>query len=179
MAANERVARNAAYERPVIEDHGSLEALTADFDLDFIGSVAKVVTMAIVSGPPGGGGGGGDSQPPGVSVTDFNPPADTGTPLTPDTVQGGGDTLPPGGVLGGEESVGGGGAGTLIDEPTSSGRETAGALGASPGGGVREEVAGGSGLPFTGYAAHAAAALGAAMTTSGVVLRSMLRRRDR
>lgn len=178
MAASKRAEAKAAYEPPVIEDHGSLEALTADFDLDFIGSVAKVVTMAVVSGPPGGGGGGGgggDAQPPGVSVTDFNPPADAGTPPTPDTVPGGGDAPPPGGVLGEEESVGGGGAGTLIDEPTSSGGETAGA----PGAGVREEVAGGSGLPFTGYAAHAAAALGAAMTTSGVVLRSMLRRRDR
>src|SRR3712207_7788154 len=38
------------YSAPRIRDYGSLTALTADFDATFIGSVAKVITMAAVSG---------------------------------------------------------------------------------------------------------------------------------
>ena len=40
-----------AYTRPRVRDYGSLVDLTADFDLTFAGSVAKVVTMAAVSSP--------------------------------------------------------------------------------------------------------------------------------
>jgi hypothetical protein len=49
----------ALYNPPQVTDHGSLVALTADFDADFIGSIAKLVTMAQVSAPLGGGGGDG------------------------------------------------------------------------------------------------------------------------
>lgn len=48
----------ALYNPPQVTDHGSLVALTADFDADFIGSIAKLVTMAQVSPPIGGGQGG-------------------------------------------------------------------------------------------------------------------------
>ena len=51
------------YETPEIRDYGTLMDLVAGFDATFIGSVAKVVTMAAVSpvmfgggfDPPGGG----------------------------------------------------------------------------------------------------------------------------
>ena len=52
-----RSAGDMAYTPPRIKDHGSLIDLTADFDVNFVGSVAKVLTIAAASAPmPGGGG---------------------------------------------------------------------------------------------------------------------------
>jgi hypothetical protein len=176
MAQTTEKPAAAGYTRPTIVDHGSLEALTADFDLHFVGSVAKLVTIAAAS-PPIGGGGGGDPTPQGEIA--MQPPPEGGPPPLPDggpPPSGGGpgpDDLTPGGATLGETEQGGGG-----DILRGSGGEPAGGQGGAPGGGgVRQEVAGAGGLPFTGYAAWAAAALGAAMTTSGVVLRGLVRRR--
>ena len=47
----------AAYRRPAVSDDGSLAALTADFDINFVGSVAKTLILAQISSPivpPGG-----------------------------------------------------------------------------------------------------------------------------
>ena len=171
-----QAARKAVYTRPEVVDYGSLQSLTADFDVAFVGSVTKLVTMAVASMP--GGGGGGDPSPAGASGVE--PPPDMGTtaPGTPPDVVTPADGAPDGpsaGELGETESRRGAGDGNVRpagDDPSSSG----GAPGAGTGG-VREEVAGGAGLPFTGYAAWAAAGIGAAMTTSGVILRDMVRRR--
>ena len=181
--AKSAVAGKAAYGRPVVEDYGSLQALTADFDLDFVGSVAKVVTLAVASMPVDGGGGEGDA-PPATTVVDSPPdvgsgpgtttPSDGG-PIQPESTPDGrtpGAGMPDGrtpdsgtphsgtphsgtshsGTLGETQSGGGDG------EPRKSGGSLAEGGGSGPGGGgLREEVAGGAGLPFTGYAGWAAA----------------------
>jgi len=63
----------SAYPAPTIEDYGSLVELTAAFDPDLVGSVAKGLSLAVVSaaflpgmessstGFSGGGSGGGDT----------------------------------------------------------------------------------------------------------------------
>jgi hypothetical protein len=156
----------------VVEDYGSLQSLTADFHLEFVGSAAKLLTLAVASMP----GGGGDSPPAGPSFVE--PPSDMGgAPGIPPDVVTPGDGIPDGptgGTLGETESAGGG----LSDGGVRpSGEDVAGGGPGGGAGGVRGEVAGGAGLPFTGYAAWAAAGIGAAMTTSGVILRDALRRR--
>lgn len=163
-------ARMVAYRRPEIQDYGSLAELTADFDLNVAGAMLKVVTMAAVSSPLTGGGGegtGGGGAPP--------PPDSGGVLPGGDGLPGGGDAPPDsGGVLPdsaegdtlGDRAVGGEGP----DRGTAQG----GDRGASSGGGG----AGGR-LPFTGYAAAAVAALGAAFTTAGVAARATLRRGPR
>jgi hypothetical protein len=166
-------APKAAYCRPVVEDYGTLQALTADFDLNFVGAVTKVVAFAVASMVAGGGVG---DRPPATTAVD-SPPDMGWTPdgTTPDAVTPGHGSppMPDSGTLGeSQSSRGGGGPGIL----PSSGEGLP--EGGSDGGGVRDEVAGGAGLPFTGYASWAAAAVGAAMTTSGVILRDMLRRRQ-
>lgn len=162
-------ARMVAYSRPEIQDYGSLAELTADFDLTVAGSVLKVVTMAAVSAPLTGGGGGGaaPAPPDGAGVL-----AGGGDGLSggPDVPTDGGGVLPDradGDTLG-DRAVGGEGTG-------------GGAPGGSDGGTSSGADGGGAGgrLPFTGYAAMAVAALGAAFTTAGVAARATLRRRPR
>lgn len=162
----------AAYTPPQIEDHGSLTELTADFDLNFVGSVAKVLTLAVASAPmPGGGGddGGVATEPtPQGEITEL--PEEGQDPLDPG--DDGGvlgeqeDNNPRSGVLNEVES----GGGIPAEGPT----DAAGPGGAGPGGASDAD----GGLPFTGYAAWVAAAAGAAMTTGGVTLRRMLKRGD-
>ena len=115
---------SAFYTPPRVTDHGSLVALTVDFDADFIGSIVKLVTLAQVSAAIGG-----DVLGIGNS--------------------GQGDSR----VLGEEQSRG---------------------LGA--GLGLGGEGGGGGKLPFTGIAAMAIAAVGAAVTSAGVAIKRKLRR---
>jgi hypothetical protein len=147
-----RAMPKAAYAPPVILDHGSLVALTADFDLNLVGSVAKAVTLAQVSGAqliPGGG------EAP--SAGDVRSDGGSGGPVA-DTTPGGGD------------------AGEVLDEGTAGGGDDAPAgSGAGAGAVLAPEQAGE--LPFTGYPAAALAALGAAVTGTGVAIRAALRRR--
>ena len=158
---------DTTYTKPRIEDHGSLAELTADFDLNFVGSVAKTLTFAVASAPMPGGGGGE------VSMT--NPPPGV------DTMPGGGG-LPdiPGTDIPDSVTPGGGGGTRGVTETASGGHFPSEGFGTGPGGGS------GSGgtlpaseagrLPFTGYVAWSYAAAGAAMTTAGITLRRMLRR---
>lgn len=158
-----------SYTPPAVTDHGSLVDLTADFDLTFVGSVAKAVSLAAVSVPVVG------PNPPGGEVPVPNGPA--GVPETvnvlgggggaPDVVNEGPSVLPDAssGGPGGGTSAPGGGAGGVMGSGGSGG-------GGSAGGG------GGGDLPFTGYYATLSAAAGAALTTAGVTLRSKLRRKS-
>jgi len=164
-------AGDTAYTPPRIEDHGSLVDLTADFDLHFVGSVAKVLTIAVVSGPVTGGG-----DPP-DGGTSMNSPPEGATPGTPDP----GTDVPesPDGSPGGEQEDGPRGAveperesgvGLPSEGPTDAPASGGGAVpGVAP-------ASDGGGLPFTGYVAWAWAATGAAMTTAGLALRQGLKR---
>lgn len=150
-------ARDACvYGKPEIEDYGTLADLTAELDL--LIPLGQVPVLSATVGPTSGGGGVG-------GVIDQGPesvPAD-----------------PPGGDAPGE---GTGGDGDVLDEgdfgeaPTGTGNgDTAGDTAAgSPSAGGGD---GAGELPFTGYPAAAAAALGALMTGAGAALRSALRRR--
>ncbi len=143
------------YGKPEIEDYGTLADLTAELDL--LIPLGQVPVLSATVGPSSGGAGVG-------GVIDQGPesvPADS-----------------PGGDTPGE---GTGGDGDVLDEsdfgeaPKGANGDTAGdTAGGSPSSG------GGAGtgeLPFTGYPAAAAAALGALMTGAGAALRSALRRR--
>jgi hypothetical protein len=166
-------AGKAAYARPVVDDYGSLQSLTADFDVEFVGSVTKLVTMAVASVP---GGGGGDSPPAGPAFVGSPSDISNSPGIPPDVVTPGDATpdAPTGETLGETESGSGGPGG---GGPRPSDDEVSGGGPGGGAGGAREEVGGGAGLPFTGYASWAAAGVGAAMTTSGVLLRDLLRRR--
>jgi hypothetical protein len=163
------------YGRPTVEDYGSLQAITADFDLDFVGSVAKVVTLAVASMPVWDGGHSTAGSAAVDTPTDMGNGPGTSFPADGGPPESGSGPLDvsESGTLSERQSGGGVGDGNLhlgdVDQR---------AGGSALGGGVREEVAGAGGLPFTGYAGWAAAAIGAAMTTSGVILRDVLRRRQ-
>jgi hypothetical protein len=172
-----RSAGDRAYTPPRIRDHGSLADLTADFDLNFVGSVAKTLTIAAASAPMPGGG-----DPP-DGGTSMNPPPGGETPggEVPGIQDPGADLPDPpdDGRTGGEREDDPGGA--VRTETESSGIPTeGGAPGEGPGG---SEGAGGTlpaseagRLPFTGYVAWSWAAAGATMTTAGIAMRRMLRR---
>lgn len=160
-----------AYREPRIADHGTLVQLTADFDAQFLGSVAKVVTMAQISAVVVGG------PESGPTEAGTPGPTEAGTPLPDDT----------GGVLG--DNVSGGddtGNGSPVDQGTSgdagdtAGDTASGGTGADGGGGggagAVVATENGGKLAFTGFPALGFAAAGAALTTAGVVLRSKLRR---
>jgi hypothetical protein len=177
-------AGTAAYTPPQIEDYGSLTELTADFDLNFVGSVAKTLTFAVASFPMPGGGGGGDDG--GVATTNPEPVGGTPGPGDPGPQPGvdpvdlpdeGSEPRDPGGDGGRRgEREDNPGRGTLGEVESGGGIPAEGPTGAGgPGGG---SDTGGGGLPFTGYAAWVAAAAGAAMTTAGYTLRQMLKRGD-
>lgn len=135
------------YSPPRIVDHGSLVDLTADFDVHFIGSVAKVVSLAAVSPVISGGIPGGDGSPKAGGALD-------GVSL------GGGESGRPSGVLGdavsGAAPAAGGVAGAAADSLGGTGK---------------------GGLPFTGYYATLTAAAGATLAAAGAALRSRLRRK--
>lgn len=156
-----------AYDPPAICDYGSLRRLTADFDVQFMGSVLKAATFAAVSAPVIGGGGGIDASNAGTpTATTPSVPIDsssvlpgqgTGTDgVSPTTdLTGIVPTADHGDVLGGSGSSGG-----------------AGTVAAGGGGG------GGDGrLPFTGLAVMVLAGVGVAFSSAGVALRTKLRRR--
>lgn len=148
-----------SYRPPDIADHGSLVDLTADFDLHFVGSVAKIVSLAAVSPAIIGGtpGGGESAQPSGA-----------------------GGVLQSVGTPGGGSGGGGGGAADVLGDGPSAGADV-GAGSPTAGGDVAGVSAGGDGggdLPFTGYYAMLTAAAGATLATAGTALRAKLRRKS-
>jgi hypothetical protein len=141
------------YRPPSIEDYGTLEELTADSSLLSplgLGGTMAAVTAPIVPGGGGGGGGGGQGTTSPVGAT--SPEVDFGGG---DVVQTGGENASPGGGGGGGGAGGPGGAGG----------------GGSGGGG------GGGELPFTGFPAVFAGAVGGVMTATGAAIRRALRSR--
>jgi hypothetical protein len=144
------------YRAPLISDYGDLLALTRQ--VDFLLPAGAVSSMAFASVP---------------ATPEGTPPTPGGAPVIPEgasvTPLAQGEGLPDGGPaaetdaggVGGAEQGGGGPAG-----------EGAAGLGGGPG-----STGGGSGeLPFTGYAAGALAAAGAALSSVGMALRRRLRR---
>lgn len=154
-----------AYSTPQIQDHGTLTELTAAFDVAFMGSVAKTVTMAAVSPPMGRGM---DSPPTiepapsvdGGGVEDIR--VEKGAP--PDVQREGGGVLPDGPSEGGQPPPGEPGATVPVADGGGSGSGTAGSKA-------------GGGLPFTGFPAMLSAAIGTVLMGLGLVARSALRRR--
>jgi hypothetical protein len=161
-----------SYSPPAITDHGSLVDLTADFDLTFVGSVVKAVSLAAVSPVivPGGG----------------EVPAPNNTPGgVPETVNvlGGGESggTPQVPVEGPEvlSDVGSGPGDTdVTGAPVGGAGDAAGSGGSGGGGSAAGGGGGGGDLPFTGYYASLSAGAGAALTTAGLLLRSKLRRKS-
>lgn len=161
-----------SYSTPAITDHGSLIDLTADFDLGFVGSVAKVVSLAAVSPTVGGviPGDGTTTTPGGIAgVLDSVGILSSGEPSGASEVLDDGPTV--GSDLGSGPTDG---AGPPADEGAVAG---VGSEGGGEGGGPGS-LQGEGGLPFTGYYATLFAAAGATLTTAGVMLRSKLRRKS-
>lgn len=142
------------YGKPEIEDYGTLADLTAELDL-----LIPLGQVAVLSAPVGSGAGV-------AGVIDQGPesvPAESpGTDALGEGTGSDGDVL-------GDSDFGGSPTGAA------DGGTAPGTAAGSPSSG---EGPGGEGeLPFTGYPAAAAAALGALMSGAGVALRSALRRR--
>ena len=137
------------YEKPTVEDYGTLRELTA---MAFPGLPAGMATISSPTGPPGG--------PPG------GPPPGGGD--TPGLIPSGGGDLPgdtpDNGLSGGEQASGGGGGGV------------AGAEAGGGSGGTASTGGGDAALPFTGFAAAMVATVGAGMAATGAALRRVLRR---
>ncbi len=136
------------YVAPQIEDYGTLEELTADISLLSPHGIGG--TIAAVTGPLGGGPSPGGSQ--GVQ-----------------NVHNAGS-----GDVGNLNSSGGGGAPAGDVSPGSAGG------GAGPGGGGGGAAGGAAGshaaqLPFTGFPAAFAGAIGGVMAASGAAIRRALR----
>lgn len=150
----------APYSSPTIRDHGSLVALTQQFDASFVAGTVKVLTLAAISAPlvPGS-----ENQPDVVTMI----PNNAGTYV-------------PGGSGGG--GGGGGVPNVPIDNPGAGGNAgvgSGGGTGGGSGGGLQAIPAESGGkLPFTGYAATTAAYLGAVFTMTGIAVRAKLRRRS-
>ena len=136
------------YVPPQIEDYGTLEELTADISLLSPHGIGG--TIATVTGPLGGGAPGGGSQ--GVQHVHNAGSGDVGN-----LNSGGGGGAPAGDVSPGSA---GGGAGN--------GGAGAGAGGAAGGGHAAQ-------LPFTGFPAAFAGAVGGVMAASGAAIRRALR----
>ena len=155
------------YERPEIVDHGTLVDLTQSFALDYGMAVAKLVTIAAVSVPFG-------IQPPGPG------PADVDLPVPVP-----GDVLPTDGAPDGGGVLGDGGASPQPgqDGPQAPGREVGPGEprgGSPPGAGETRNTAdsgvGGGRLAFTGSWPLVTAAFGAMLASSGMAIRTRLRR---
>jgi hypothetical protein len=140
-----------AYQRPTVADFGTLAELTADSGMLMPFGVAPV-SGPLVPQPPGGPG----PEPHASQV--------------PNAPGGGGSA---GDVASGGAGGGGGGGGDSAGERTSGG-------GGGGGGGFANPVetgSGGGGLPFTGFPAAIAAAVGAALAGGGAALRRKLGRK--
>ena len=136
------------YERPRIDEYGTLRDITAHLEQALPAGIGVAGASSVPTGPPPGEL---DRTPPGPLPSE-NPP-ETGT--------------------GGEETSGGGGGG--------GGSGVAGAEmggGGSGGGGGGDTVSGGAAeLPFTGFPAAVAGAVGAGLASAGTALRRVLKRR--
>ena len=149
---NDHDSPRLAYERPCVADYGTLADLTADAGMLMpfgIAGVSGPLTPTPLGGPdsPGGSGVAGSSEG-GLGAT------------VP-------ELLPQGGELG----SGGPGAGAP-------GGSTPAGVGAEGGGGGGTVSTGGgdASLPFTGFPAAVAAAVGAGLAGAGAALRRALRR---
>ena len=135
------------YEKPSVEDFGTLRELTAMAFPGLAFEMASLSSPLVPGGPPGG-------------------------PDNPGPSSSGGGDLPPGstpgsGVAGGENASGGGGA----ESGGVAGAEMGG------GGGAAASTGGGdASLPFTGFPAAMVGALGAGMAACGAALRRALGR---
>jgi hypothetical protein len=137
-----------AYGRPTVADYGTLAELTADAGLLMPFGVAAV-SSPLVPQPPGG---------PGPDVHASQVP-----------------NAPEGGTAGDVSGGGGGGGG---GQSTPAGEQASG--GGGGGGGFANPAdtgSGGGGLPFTGFPAAVAAAVGAALAGGGAALRRKLSRK--
>ncbi len=166
------------YETPCVRDLGGMVDLTRDFDASFHGSIAKLITIAAVSGVVGGVLPGKNS---GGVLGDSSTPTTTG-PVTPSLVPGPGTpTIPAGDVLGNRPVSGHGtlpASGSVLGNRPVSGHGTLPASGSSPSGGATAAVSGGGAagrLPFTGYAIMLTAGVGVAASGAGAALRAKLR----
>jgi hypothetical protein len=141
------------YERPRIEKYGTLHDITAHLERALPAGIGVAGASSVPTGPPPGGPPPGELErtPPGPLPSE-NPPQ-TGT--------------------GGEETFGGGGGGG------GGGSGVAGAeMGGGGGGGGGGTVSGGAAeLPFTGFPAAVAGAVGAGLASAGAALRRVLKRR--
>jgi hypothetical protein len=133
------------YVSPSIRDYGTLEDLTRDVSLLSPHGIGG--RIAAVTGPVGGGTPGGSARQP-AHVSN-------------------------GGV--GDITSGGGGAGTSPASGVSPVGGSGGAGGGSGGGGAGGGHGGGGQLPFTGFPAVFAGAVGGVMAASGAALRRALR----
>jgi hypothetical protein len=146
-----------AYERPEIVTYGTLRDITAQLEQALPAGIGVAGASSVPTGPPPGG------PPPGE--LERTPPG----PLPSDN--------PPHSGTGGEESFGGGGGGAGGGGGDS---DVAGAEFGGGGGGGGGETASGGGaaeLPFTGFPAAVAGAVGAGIASAGAALRRALKRR--
>lgn len=142
----------AVYERPRIEEYGTLRDITAQLEQALPAGIGVAGASSVPTGgpPPGGP----ERTPPGP-VPEGNP----GGGLAGEEESGGGRG--PGGGGGGGSGVGGAELG-----------------GGGGGGGGGDTVSTGAAeLPFTGFPAAVAAVAGAGMASAGAALRRILKRR--
>jgi hypothetical protein len=138
----------AAYERPRIVLYGTLRDITAQLEHALPAGIGVAGASSVPTGPPPGGPETPERTPPGP-LPEGNPPSGFGGE---ETSGGGGKSGVGGAEQGGGGAGGGGGGGTVS------------------GGGAAE-------LPFTGFPAAVAAAVGAGMASAGAALRRALKRR--
>jgi hypothetical protein len=143
-----------AYERPEVVTYGTLRDITAALEQALPAGIGVAGASSVPTGGPPGG------PPPGE--LERTPPG----PLPSEN--------PPQSGTGGEEDFGGGGGGG-----GGGGSGVGGAdLGGGGGGGGGETVSGGAAeLPFTGFPAAVAGAVGAGIASAGAALRRALKRR--
>jgi hypothetical protein len=139
----------AVYEPPRIDEYGTLRDITAHLEQALPAGIGVAGASSVPTGPPPGGPPPGDSRVPPGPLPGTNPPS--GTEGAEDFAGGGGGG---GGDVGGAELGGGGG-----------------------GGGGGQTVSGGAAeLPFTGFPAAVAGAVGAGIASAGAALRRALKR---
>jgi hypothetical protein len=146
---------SAGYERPQVADYGTLRDLTAQFDSAMPMGMNVAGLGSLPTGPPPGGPDG-PGGPPGGPSGGATPLGGSGPELLPDA-----------GAVGGSETS---------EKPGGSG--VAGAEGGGGGAGGAVSTGGGdASLPFTGFPALVAGAVGAGMAAAGTALRRSLRRK--